>query len=263
MSLETALHRMLAPVVKFAVKRALPIQDFIELVKDLYVKETASQMKAAGFKPNVTQLATATGMHRRDVTRLFEQEPVKKSEEPAGILMKVLGVWENNPQFSEDGKPKVLECKGKGNEFQQLVRSITLDLSPRAVLIELQRLQLVEVEDRKVNLVDQPELLVKTDNEGLYQVGLDLQTVGDLAYENLYERQEPPNLHARTEYDNIYVDSLPEIRQWLVDLGTEVHQRVREYLSKHDKDLNPSPKKAGGGRVSFGTFSHSVDDSSS
>jgi hypothetical protein len=262
MSFRNSFRRILLPAVRFAVRRALPIQEFIEITKELYVNETCRQMSQT-YEPNVSQVAVATGMHRRDVTRLMTQSTSYVVEEPTNLLMKILGTWEQDAKFCDKrGKPRPLRWKGSDSDFHFLVSSLSKDVSPRSIRQELLRLGIVEEQEDTIKLLGQPELLLLGDQEGFAQLASDVQTIGDATFENLYHRQDPPNLHARTEYDNIYIDSIPEIRQWFVDLGTEIHQRARSFLCDFDKDLAPDPKRRAGAKVTFCTFSFTESASS-
>jgi len=83
----------------------------------------------------------------------------------------------------------------------------------------------------------------------------DAETLIRAGEENLESSTEGvKNLHLRTEYDNIFQEELPIIRQWLYEQGCLFHRRAREYLSKFDKDITPN-QKAGGGRVVLKSFS--------
>ncbi|MCB0354292.1 MAG: hypothetical protein KDD64_12230 [Bdellovibrionales bacterium] len=258
MKLQRIIRAMVFPAVKFAVRNAFPVQEFIEAVKELYVDETAHQMVRSGHKANVTQIAIATGLHRRDVTRLFKRNSdSEREEEPVGVLMKVLAGWEQRREYQDKkGRPKSLTWKGSKSEFSKLVESVSTDISPKAVMSELKRLHLVKVDSGKVSLQGEAEMYTNSEADGLRQVALDIESLGLGAFENLYERTDPPHLHARTEYDNVFVDSVPAVKKWFTEIGTELHRRTRDFLTQHDKDLNPDPKREGGIRVVFGTFSH-------
>ncbi|RIL12652.1 MAG: hypothetical protein DCC75_00075 [Proteobacteria bacterium] len=52
----------------------------------------------------------------------------------------------------------------------------------------------------------------------------------------------------------LVASALPAIRKWLLNQGIQLHKRARIYLSRFDRDLNPSPDK-GGARVVVGAFS--------
>ena len=101
-------------------------------------------------------------------------------------------------------------------------------------------------------------------------LGEDFGSLADSVEENIRSAHDLPNLHARTEFDNIYTEAVPEIREWLLKRGTEFHGMVRDYLARFDRDF--SPRSAGKGRmqdhgnsagvrVVVGTFSITADES--
>jgi hypothetical protein len=71
---------------------------------------------------------------------------------------------------------------------------------------------------------------------------------------NILEGSEVPNLHARTEFDNVFQDSIPQIREWILKEGSAFHKKAREYLASFDADLNPHIRKGSGCRVVLTSF---------
>ena len=80
--------------------------------------------------------------------------------------------------------------------------------------------------------------------------------------QNVFEAPEVPNLHLSTTYDNISEEAFPEIRKWVVDEGSRFHRRVREYLAKFDKDVDPQIKGKSNKKISVCSFSSYDHDTS-
>jgi hypothetical protein len=53
------------------------------------------------------------------------------------------------------------------------------------------------------------------------------------------------NLHARTVFDNVQVENLPELKRWIRTEGHEFHRRLREKLAELDNDINPQADRQG------------------
>ena len=79
---------------------------------------------------------------------------------------------------------------------------------------------------------------------------------------NLTTAEPIPNLHIATRYDNIVVEAVPEMRRWILSQGAEFHARLRNYLSRYDKDFNPALyDRQAGAKVVVGSFSHCRSES--
>ena len=253
-SLQSCLRILLRPVARFCVKRGLTVRELLEEAKYALLEAAEDDIRRRGEKVNISRLSIVTGLQRRDVMRLQESSP----ESPRALSLpgKVLSQWENSPEWhTPKGRPRVLTCGAVQTEFSELVQSVSRDLNPATVLFELERTGAVERTAGGVRLkrgyMDQRKDL----ESALQLAATDAVEIIDVVEENVDRGDETPNLHARTEFDNIYESSSAEIREWLLTAGTEFHTKVREYLARHDADFNPG---LAGMRVILGTFGRLV-----
>ena len=92
--------------------------------------------------------------------------------------------------------------------------------------------------------------------DGLTMLAGDTDDLVRSVEQNIYEREEFPNLHLKTVMDNITPAATQEIRKWILEEGSQFHRRLREKLATYDCDLNPKLKGSKGGvRIALGTFS--------
>lgn len=231
------LRWMLTPVIRFCLRRSLKVRDVIEMTKVLFIDVARREMKASAQEVNVSRLSVVTGLHRRDVMRIFEEENVK--EEPQSLVMRITGQWQYDKRFNRSaGKPRPLTYEGVESEFKSLVRSVSKDLKAVTVLFELERLGMIEKNGDKVMLT-QPGYKTTGDFSNTFRVvGKDLDDLFEAAEENALNANEIPNLHIRTTYDKVVASAEPEVREWLLSEGSKFHERAREYLSKFDADIN-------------------------
>ncbi len=255
----TVMVRLLLPLARFYLKRGFKIQEMSEALKRALVQAASEEISARAEKPNVSRLAVMTGLHRRDVMRLTA------SESPAGgkenLLTKIIGQWRSDKRYSTKRGPKALSLTDESPSFSSLVFSTSQDLNPGTVLFELERLGAVEKKEGSVLLrVEAFEPVAGDTSGGLALLAEDVASFVDGVDKNLYARQDVPNLHIRTSYDNIVREAVPEIRRWFLAKGAEFHELARRFLSQYDKDLNPALyDKEGGGKVSLGTFSNTAE----
>lgn len=252
-----SISSLLKPAAKVALKHGLKLQDLIEEMKSILIAVAAEQLEHEGQDPSKSKIAIMTGLQRRDVTRLSEKGG--DSVRPANIITKLIGQWRADKRYCDAGNPRMLTFEGVNSEFGKLVQSVSKDVSPYAILFELERIGAAKREGDKLSLVAKT-YEERTESDLAWELwsvdGEDLITAVE---ENLASSKGVPNLHISTRYDNIVRDALPTIKTWLLQKGAEFHAQIRAYLSDLDKDLNPTLfDREGGGKVILGSFSRVV-----
>jgi hypothetical protein len=140
-ALTQALAQLLAPLAQLAVVRGLPYAAVVELLKRAFVRAAREAQPAAGHR-DVSRVATATGLTRREVTRLSQDLPALASERPSPATQ-IFTRWRGDRKLLDRrGQPKVLPRQGPAPSFEALAQSITRDVHPRSLLEELCRLGL-------------------------------------------------------------------------------------------------------------------------
>lgn len=245
---------LLRPVVRYAMRRAIGVYAILEVLKSVYVELAREAIEESPGKLNVSRLSVMTGLQRKDVKRLATEG--RKVEGPSNLVSRVVNRWEQDKRFrTAAGKPRVLAYQGENSEFEKLVKSVITDVGPAAILAELERLKLVERSSMGVRLLSGVSFYQGPPEKGLALLAHNVELLGRSVEENLFQPQSIRNLHLCTEYDNIFEESLPIIRQWLFEQGQLFHKHAREFLSQHDKDVSPNPDKKGNSRVSLVAFS--------
>lgn len=149
-ALTDAVRALLAPVARLALARGLPFAVVEELFKQMLVHE--ADMAHAAMLPHrkVSRISTATGINRREVTRLIQVlREGRIGEAPArrSLATEVFAHWMSAPAYHDKrGQPKVLRRQGKAPSFESLARSVTRDVHPRSILDELLRLNLASLD---------------------------------------------------------------------------------------------------------------------
>lgn len=249
-----AVYYLVKPIARICLARSIKFQDFIDASKKAFLDTAEDELRRSGHTANDSKLSVITGLQRKDISKLRKSSP--QNLQPDNLISRVIGLWLSEPYQDSKGKPKKLLVETKASEFAQLVHSVSQDLNHHTVLFELERLKIVKRDGKHAELT-LPALIVRGDSKrALPMLSSDVTDLINTVYDNMLLDSGVPNLHAKTEYDNIPTSSLPKIREWLVDLGQRIHKEAREFLSKYDRDTNPSLKRAGGRfRVALGTFS--------
>lgn len=122
------LDRLLAPLTRLLVARGVLFPDFVERMKAHYVK---AAQEITGEKLTDSRLSVLTGLQRRDITRLKEFEP--KAPRP-NHLVRLVALWQTEPDYTENGRPKTLSKNGDAPSFEALARDVLRDIHPRTML---------------------------------------------------------------------------------------------------------------------------------
>jgi Family of unknown function (DUF6502) len=142
-----ALARVRAPAARLAVARGLPFAAVEELFKRAFIRAARDSAAVDGAVPTVSAIATASGLTRREVTRLAQEEPAPAAERPS-LATQVFTSWRGERSLrSRDGTSKPLPRTGPPPSFEALAQSVTRDVHPRTLLDELCRLGLARVDE--------------------------------------------------------------------------------------------------------------------
>jgi hypothetical protein len=144
-----AIEALLAPLARLCVAHGLAHAPVEELLKRAFVRAARDARQAAGGNGarDVSQVATATDLSRREVARLSgEPSPLPAQQpSPAG---RAYAHWMTSPDLAgPDGRPLPLPRSGPAPSFEALAQSITRHVHPRSLLDEMLRLGLVRLSD--------------------------------------------------------------------------------------------------------------------
>lgn len=256
--LRQSLLGLFRPVIRLALKNSFKFRDVVECLKIVFVRVAKEELLRANEEITISKLSVMTGLQRRDLTRLTQEEiPVRRDQD---LISRIIGLWQSAGKFKDKtGKPKILSFKGRQGDFAELVASVSTDLNPYTIAFELERAGIAKETPNGLQLVKagyQPKADLKA---GLKLLEQDSDTLLQAVSQNIFECPEIPNLHVKTEYDNIPESKMKEVREWFLNKGAIFHKEAREYLSRLDRDIHPesSNRQPKGKRVraSIGTFS--------
>lgn len=258
-----ALRKLIRPLARFCFKHNIRIQEFEEVAKLSFLDVAEEEIKLKNESVSQSRLSVITGLHRRDVNRLYVQESEPKLSH--NLLTRVIGHW-RSAYSHKNGNPIRLSLEGRPSEFMELVWSISKDANPYAVMFELERSGLVRRVDDKVELIARGFIPSKDFELGFSLLARDSNDLLLAVEENVIDGIEPANLHLTTEYDNLSESDFKSVRKWLLDEGAKIHLKIGAYLAKLDRDATPSKQRDTPAekrlRVAFSSFSrvHLLND---
>jgi Family of unknown function (DUF6502) len=153
-ALTLAINALLVPLAQLAVAKGMPCAAVEGLLRQAFVR--AARDHHPNLPPHrlVSRIATATGLSRREVTRLTQAEATQPRRRP--LSAEVFARWATDARFHDArGRPRKLPRQGEAPSFETLAQSVTRDVHPRSLLDELLRLGLAQIHeaDDSVELV--------------------------------------------------------------------------------------------------------------
>lgn len=141
---DRVLYRLMAPLARLCLKHGITFAVAAEKLKHVFVNEAIALRPEAAGHGVVSRVSTATGINRREITRLTKTAtPERVARQP--LSAEVVALWATSPLYRDaDGQPLALPRQGAAPSFEALAHKITRDIHPRSMLDELERLGLVQ-----------------------------------------------------------------------------------------------------------------------
>jgi Family of unknown function (DUF6502) len=215
-ALTGAIVRLLRPLARLAIARGLTFPVIKELLKQEFV-HAAREAQPDGGLTNVSRIATAAGLTRREVTRLALEQPPALADRPSPATQ-VFTRWQALRSLrNRSGKPKVLPRQGPAPSFEALALAITRDVHPRSLLDELCRLDLARLDEAADTVALQGDAFVPS-GDRVRMLGFLADNVGDhlrAAVANVLATGRPPHLEQALFAEGLSAESLEALRPLL------------------------------------------------
>jgi hypothetical protein len=258
-ALNEAVGRLATSVARLAVARGLPYAAVEAMLKQAFVDAAAAAHPQLAPHRRVSRIATATGINRREVTRLTQPRAARSA--PArgrSLASELFAHWRTQPPYVDaKGAPRPLPRQGPEPSFETLAQCITRDVHPRSLLDELVRLGLAELDAARdeVSLL-RDAYVPRGDRVRMLELLGD--NVGDhlaAAVDNVLDGGQPRHFEQALWAGGLAPESIAAVvpavqAQWKALLGALVP--MLEAAVERDGRLDPAPR----GRVRLGLFSY-------
>jgi hypothetical protein len=142
---------LMAPVALWLLRNGVSYAAFADLLKEVFLDASRRELERAGTKPTQSALSLLSGLHRKDVRGLTEAPDAAQVRGRPPLSSQVFTRWLTDSRYRQaDGALRALPRTGARRSFEALCRELSNDVHPRAVLDELLRLGLVELEGERV-----------------------------------------------------------------------------------------------------------------
>jgi len=142
------LSAILLPIARLLLRNGFGAGELTYAAKQASVEAALLEVIPMGSRVNISSLSVATGLTRKEISSLLGRGLKTKSTPSKSALeqraWRVLRGWHTDPKYREiNGRPAALPFAGKQGTFMSLVRRYGGDVTPRSVLRELERMQVV------------------------------------------------------------------------------------------------------------------------
>ena len=140
------LAEVLLPIASVMIEGKLSAAVLINAAKVAYVQAAIAKHRPEGKRINISRLSVVTGLTRKEVASLIQvhtrstaaRSNTRRMDHRA---LRVLRGWITDPLYlTSIGKPASLSVTGEERSFSSLVRAYGGDVTPIAVLRELEKL---------------------------------------------------------------------------------------------------------------------------
>lgn len=240
--------RLLRPALRYALRKGFAFRQIKDAVEEELVALAGEELRKRGEKVTDSRLSVMTGVGRAKIRALKDQ--TQKAVPKEDLVAKVLGHWQGKKEFlSKKGRPRPLTYGSEESEFSKLVDTVTADVHAFSVLSELERLRLVSTDENHVRLECESYFDPSDERKSASLLARNLETLTEISQENLLFGRTDPHAHIRTEYNNIYIADVPEVRRGIYQMVQNFHREVRTFLARHDADLTDTKDEPAGRRA--------------
>lgn len=148
---------MLAPLVRLLVASGVTYPQFTVALKTSFLRAAHAELESGSKKVTDSAVSLLSGVHRKDVRALTSDGVLsRRFDRMQSLPDEIFTRWTNDPNYLDaDGLPRVLPMRGRTPgepSFEQLTQSVSRDFHPRAILDELIRLGLADLQADTVRL---------------------------------------------------------------------------------------------------------------
>jgi hypothetical protein len=276
-NLLASTQRALWPLVKLLLHRGVTYPSLAEVMKTVFIHVAQSEFPLQGKRETDSRVSLLTGIHRRDVKRLRDAARAPEQRSTASmptadedgqavtateisLSARVIAFWTGLPEYLDaTGKPRPLARLARNDaeaSFESLVRSVSKDIRPRALLDEWVRRGAVTIDDDdRVCLNLDVFMAHKALDERAFYLG---QNVHDhlAAIAHNITGGKPPFLERCVFYRGLTQQSVDELEKLAREEGMKALQIVnRRAMELKAQDAGKAEARV---RMNFGLYFYSA-----
>lgn len=252
--LRAAFYQILKAMMRLLYRKGVAFGEFTQWAKHAYVDVVAQELAKNGERPTTTRIATVTGLTRKDVMQLKQQETTEAAPR-FNRTLRVLNGWQHDKHFlNEHGKPAILPFRGE-QSFEQLVQRYSGDMSSFAMLDEMKRVQLIQVlNDGSVELLNEVYIPKPHDKEQFQLLGTDVELLINTIDHNFRTEGDERFYQRKVSYNNLPLEATTAFRALVREDAQQLLLRFNQWLYEHDRDSHPEVQGTGRMQAGVGIY---------
>lgn len=254
-AIQQALYSVLKALARVALRYGISAGAMGELVRRAYVDAAEEGLLKEGKKPLASRLCALTGLYRKEIVRLKALPPFEESvlDDRYNRSARVVTGWMRDKDFlTRRGKPAVLAMDGSGS-FQALVRRYSGDMTPRAMLEELERLHVIQITSQnRVRLTERAYVPTTGDVDTIQILGTDVSDLIETIHHNIDKDREQRLFQRKVSYAHIPQQQVEAFRQFATGESQRLLERLDRWLAR--RDIEPRSAGKAGARLGLGIY---------
>lgn len=254
-----AVRQILRPLVRLMIRHGVTLPAMVELLKQVLVDTVDKDLPVAGKRTTDSRVSVLTGVHRKDVKRLRETaDRPKEAPKKIALGRKLVNTWMTDSAWQDENGaplplPRISEDPATPT-FEKLAESLTTDVRARAILDELLRVGVVDIDaEERVTLLPQGFIPSRAEEEKLFYFEKASYAHLMASVKNL-EGQQPPYFDRVVQYQALPYDAVPQLQALLEDQGMALLKKANT-LAREERDRDqPDPPPIDKHKIAIGLY---------
>ena len=144
-------QKFLEPLIEIFLFFGVDYKFLNMIIKKTFINIALRDYGKRSRQTSLSRISFMTGLSRKDVSSIKEL----LSEQDVSDLSvnthtgNIIEIWTSNKEYlTNSGRPKKIKFKSEGISFSGLVKLARIDIPPKAIATELQRLNLIEIDSQ-------------------------------------------------------------------------------------------------------------------
>lgn len=255
-TLKDAAQKIFQPMAKLIIRAEITYGEASEILKASLVKSASEKLGKSNEQITDTRIHLITGVHRKDVRRIREnEENTSDITSNAPLTSQALAKWLGDPKFqNSDGSPRHLRKKTNETEvgFDELINSISKDVRPKALLDEMLSRKMVSINALGLIEPSLENIIANQPNgESAKYLGMNIHDHLEVAISNLTDTAEK-QLERCVHYFGLSEAAVQELENYSKQIGMSALLKINEKAQSLIKDS----KNHGNWDTNFGVYSY-------
>lgn len=241
--------KILKPLIRVLMRNDISHGEFAELAKHAYIDVAREHFTLPGRKMTHSRVAVVTGLNRKEVMRLSGQSPeqLRPRKGTTNRALRVVTGWLTDADFLDASQnPRHLDLKDELSGFPKLASAYSGDITSRALLDELQRLELVDIVDGEVLLLNRGYIPHNDPRELLEIMGTCASDLLETAAHNIEHDTSQNYFQRQLVYYDVDAATAEAFRRYSHKKATAMLSGLNHWLTRHaTKSQNHAVKRLG------------------